>query len=183
MTLRGTKSASNIESSLNAYMASQLVDLYNYLVIFPRETWPDAELPGRWIEVSYVPMAEEFATTRVQVGWGSNRMLLVNANCWEQTQEQLGQTGGLAGQYTLTAMVDQVMDTLGPRAAIPLRDYATAGNPTVAYFGWRASGHSASGGSKAQGLEQWNVYARSPIPRSMYSHVSTFARTITQAVP
>ena len=121
-------------------------------------------MPGQWIEINYVPMAEEFATTRVRTGWGSNRMLLVNVNCWEQTQEQLGQTGGLAGQYTLTAMVDQVMDTLGPRAAIPLRDYATVGNPTVAYFGWRSLRAQRIGGFESQGLEHWNVSATLTYP-------------------
>ena len=88
-----------------------------------------------------MPIAEEFATTRVHQGWGTNRMLLINVNCWEQTQEQIGQTGGLAGQYTLTAMVDQVMDTLGPRAAIPLRDYATSAFPPWRILAGAASGH------------------------------------------
>ena len=97
--------------------------------------------------------SEEFPVGLVHVGWGTNRMLLVNVNCWEQRQEQLGQTGGLAGQYTLTAMVDQVMDTLGPRAAIPLRDYATVGNPPGGgVLAGAASGHSASGGWRRRDL-------------------------------
>ena len=164
MTLLAPSRLTNIERSLNVYLESQLVALYTFVVIFPRETWPNNTMPGQWIEVNYVPLAEEFATTRVHVGWGTNRMLLLNANCWEQTQEQIGQTGGLAGQYTLTALVDQVMDTLGPRAAIPLRDYATVGNPTVAYFGWRSLRAQRIGGLEAQGLEQWNVSATLTYP-------------------
>ena len=156
MLLAGSRLV-NLEKSLNSYLFDQLVTLYGYTVIFPRETWPNDTMPGQWIEVNYIPLSEEFATTRVQQGWGSNRMLLVNTNCFEQRQEQLGESGGLAGQYTLSAMVDQVMDTLGPRAAIPLRDYATTGTPTVAYFGWRSIRAQRIGGLEAQGLEQWNV--------------------------
>ena len=56
------------------------------------------------------------------------------------------------------------MDTLGPRAAIPLRDYATVGNPTVAYFGWRSLRAQRIGGLESQGLEQWNVSATLAYP-------------------
>ena len=157
MTLRAVSRLTNIEKSLNQYLNAQLVDTYNYVIIFPRETWPNNEIPGRWIEANYVQLSEEFPVGLVHVGWGTNRMLLLNCNIFEQRQEQIGQSGGLAGQYTLSAMVDQVMDTLGPRAAIPLRDYATTGNPTVAYFGWRSIRAQRIGGLEAQGLEQWNV--------------------------
>ena len=54
-------------------------------------------------------------------------------------------------------MVDTVRDVFGPRAVIPLRDYATSGNPTVAHFGWRQIRAQRIGGLESHGLEQWNV--------------------------
>ena len=56
------------------------------------------------------------------------------------------------------------MDTLGPRAAIPLRDYATVGNPTVAYFGWRCIRAQRVPVDVNLGLEQWNVSATLAYP-------------------
>ena len=87
----------NIEKSLNTYLNNQLVTIAGFTVIFPRETWPNDTMPGQWIEVNYIPLSEEFPTTRVHVGWGSNRMLLVNANCFEQRQEQIGQGRRVSG--------------------------------------------------------------------------------------
>ena len=155
---------SNIERSLNVYLDSQLVTLSGYTVLFPRETWPNDTMPGQWMEVSYIPVSEEFPTTRVQVGWGTSRLLVVNVNCFEQRQEQIGQAGGLAHQYTVSSMVDTVQDVLGPRAVMPLRDYATAGFPTVAYFGWRGVSSRRVPVDITLGLEQWNVSATLAYP-------------------
>ena len=146
----------NVEKSLNAYLFGQLVTIYTMACVFPRETFGDT-LPGQWVEISYIPMAEEFATTLVRVGWGTEPHAVGQRKIFEQRQEQVGQVGGLANQYSLTQAVDTVRDVLGPRAVIPLRDYATSGNPTVAYFGWRSIRAQRVAVDPALGLEQFNI--------------------------
>lgn len=167
MALRPVSRLKNLEISLSVYLKGQLVDIDGYTVIFPREGFGDS-LPGQWMEVGYVPLSEEFPPTRVHIGWGTNRMLLVNVNCWEQRQDQIGLSGGAAGQYTLTTMIDRVEAVLGPRAAIPIRDYATSGNPQVGAFGWRQLRAGRVGGHESQGLEHWNISATLTYP---YEHV------------
>ena len=157
--LRPMSRLTNLEKSLNVYLRTQLVDVYNEpRIVFPRETFGET-LPSQWIEVSYIPLSAEFPVGLVHIGWGSSRTLLVNANCFEQIQDQLGQSGSGGGQYTLSLLVDSVQDVLGPRATIPIRDYSTLGYPIVAYFGWRDLSSRRVPVDVNVGLEQWNVSA------------------------
>lgn len=164
MALRALSQLTNIEKSLNVYLEGTLVTTAGYTVIFPRETVPSDTLPSQWIEVHYIPLAEEFSIRQVHLGIGTNRLLLVNVNCYEQRQDQLGQSGGGAGQYTLSAMIDTVTAVLGPKAAIPIRDYATSGNPQVGGFGWRSLRAGPVRGLEREGIEQWNVSATLTYP-------------------
>lgn len=156
MTLLAVSRLLNIEKSLNNYLESTLVNTFNYVVVFPRETFGDV-LPGSWIEINYIPMNEEFPVTFATIGWGTERQLIVNCNIFEQRQEQIGLPGGLASQYTLTSIVDNICNVLGPRNAIPIRDYDQPGQPTVGVFGWRQVRKQRLAGNVAAGLEQWNV--------------------------
>ena len=88
----------NIEKSLKPLRERSTRDAL-WLRRFPSGDLAGDTLPGQWIEVSYIPLSEEFPVGRVRVGWGSERQLLLNANCFEQRAEQIGQIGGLANQY------------------------------------------------------------------------------------
>jgi hypothetical protein len=145
----------NIEKSLNAYIHTQLVTGLGLSVRFPRQDLWNT-LPVRWVQVDYLPMPTPRPTTRVRVGLGQDRELLVTANCLEQLPPRTDNSG-LAGLYTLSVLADQVMDVFGPQAHVPIRDYATLGDPIVSALHFRRVTQMPVPVPQGLPLEQRNV--------------------------
>lgn len=126
----------NLEKSLNAYIAAQLVSGAGLAVLFPAEL-PWDENPVRYVHVEpLIDLGQRRHTGLVRYGKGHERQVLLQCNCFENIQARRDNSGQ-AGAYTQAALTDLVCDAFGPQAVIPIRDYATSGNPVLRHFAVR----------------------------------------------
>jgi hypothetical protein len=145
----------NVEISLNAYLLTALVTGAGVAVLLPRQQFWTSP-PVRWVEVTYLPLQQVRPTGRAYTAMGHERRLLVNCNCFELTMAR-NDNSNTATPYTLSALVDIVVELLGPRVVLPIRDYATLGTPIVGYLQWRETRAQAIAVPDGIPAEQRNV--------------------------
>jgi hypothetical protein len=132
--LRPGSRLTNIERSLTAY-AKAMLGGGGLLILAPRDAMPPA-FPIWWLRLDYIPLGQRRQAGRVRVGIGYERQLLVNCNVHEQIAAR-SQNLPQVTFYSMPQLIDQVCDAFGPSAAIPIRDYDTAGTPIVSALHWR----------------------------------------------
>ena len=131
-TLAAESKWANIERSLAAYIAAELVTAAGFTVRFPGE--PGIQNPPvRWVEVDYVQIGPVEGIMQTLTGKGHRSEVVLQLAHFEQIDARWDGSG-TATLYSLTEMLDTTRASFAFEAIIPLRDYDTGGNPQVGAF-------------------------------------------------
>jgi len=124
-TLEAGSRFDNIMKSVNVYVRDQLVTGLGYTVYYMGQD-RIGTLPRRWVEVDLLP-GDGVGDLMIAGGEALSTwtQAILNINCFEQIE-----TGtGAPNLYALITMVESIRNKFLVTTAIPVQDYATAGNP------------------------------------------------------